>query len=227
VGKERHLAPLPYAPTGFRGAARAEVEDNMQPKTLLEMAGAKASPARLSNAAIVVIDAQDEYVDGALRLPGVGAALGEIGRLLARARAARTPVIHVVHHGRAGGTFAPGSPGAEIAAPATPAPGEGVVSKRLPNAFAGTDLMEQLAAIKRAEIVLAGFMTHMCVEATARAALDVGLKATVVASATATRDLPDALTGQAVAAAEVQRNALAAMADRFAVVVASADEILD
>jgi nicotinamidase-related amidase len=70
-------------------------------------------------------------------------------------------------------------------------------------------------------------MTHMCVEATARSAIDNGLKATVVASATATRDLPDPLTGGVVPAAEVQRNALAALADRFATVVAKVDDIKD
>ena len=64
-------------------------------------------------------------------------------------------------------------------------------------------------------------MTHMCVEATARSAVDHGLKATVIAAATATRDLPDPTGSGTIAASEVQRNALAAMADRFAVVVPS------
>ena len=199
----------------------------MQPKTLLEMAGVKAAPPQLSQAAVVVIDAQREYVDGLVPLPAVAPALDEIGRLLARARATSTPIIHVAHQGREGGLFAPGSRGIEIAFPADPAPGEAVVHKRLPNAFASTDLADRLAALKRPEIVLVGFMTHMCVEATARAAIDVGLKATVVARATATRDLPDPLTGAVVPAAEVQRNALAALADRFATVVADVAAIRD
>ena len=70
-------------------------------------------------------------------------------------------------------------------------------------------------------------MTHMCVEATARAAIDLGLKATVVASGTATRNLPDPLTGATVPATEVQRNALAALADRFATIVADQAAIAD
>src|SRR5262245_27735974 len=108
----------------------------MAPKTLLALAGVTPAPARLAEAAIVVIDAQQEYVDGLLPLAGVGPALAEIGRLLARARAANTPVIHIVHQGGAKGPFAPGSRGAEIASPATPAPNEPVLTKRLPNAFA-------------------------------------------------------------------------------------------
>jgi nicotinamidase-related amidase len=199
----------------------------MSPKTLLEIAGARASAPRLADSAIVVIDAQHEYLDGALALPGVAGALEEIGRLLERARAAHAPIIHIVHHGKPGGLFAPGSRGADIAPPAAPAPGEAVVAKGLPNAFASTDLADRLHALKRPAIVLVGFMTHMCVEATARASVDLGVRAAVVASATATRDLPDALTGTAIAAADVQRNALAAMADRFATIVPKVAALAD
>ncbi len=189
------------------------------PKTLLQLAGLAPAPSALSTAALVVIDAQREYVDGRLPLTGVGAALEEIGRLLARARAAGTPVVHVQHKGRPGGAFGPDTPGFAIAAQAAPLAGETVIEKALPNAFAGTELKAKLDALGRKEIVLAGFMTHMCVEATARAALDLGLKSTVVAAATATRDLPDPLTGTTVSAAEVHRNALTAISDRFATVV--------
>jgi nicotinamidase-related amidase len=199
----------------------------MRPKTLFELAGAAPAPARLSEAAVVVIDAQREYVDGLLTLPDVTAALDEIGRLLARARALRTPVIHVVHHAKAGKLFAPGAPGVEIAAPAAPAPGEPVLIKSLPNAFASTDLADRMHALHRSAIIAVGFMTHMCVEATARGAIDLGLRATVIAGATATRDLADPLTGAILPAAEVQRNALAALADRFATIVATAEAIRD
>jgi len=199
----------------------------MPPKTLLEMAGVASAPSRLTEAALVVIDAQREYVDGALPLAQVQPALDEIERLLARARRAGTPIIHIVHQGRPGGAFAPGSTGASIAPQAVPAPGEAVVSKRLPNAFASTDLGDRVAALKRPAIIIVGFMTHMCVEATARAAIDLGLKATVVANATATRDLPDPLSGATVSAAEVHRNALAAMADRIATVVPGVSAVPD
>ena len=191
----------------------------MPPKTLLEMAGAAKASPKLATSALVVIDAQNEYVDGALALPGARPALQEIAALLARARALQIPVIHIVHQGK--GLFAPDTPGAEIAADAAPAPGEPVLTKKLPNAFASTDLADRLHALKSGAIIVVGFMTHMCVEATARAAIDLGFTAAVVASATATRDLPDPLTGATVPAAEVQRNALAALADRFATVVAT------
>jgi nicotinamidase-related amidase len=207
--------------------AEQNISMTMRPQTLLEMAGVTPAPPRLSQAAVVVIDAQREYVDGRLALPAIAPALEEIGRLLARARALRTPIIHIVHHGKAGGVFAPESPGIEIAAAADPAPGEAIVAKGLPNAFASTDLADRLHALKRPSIVVVGFMTHMCVEATARAAIDLGFTAAVVANATATRDLPDPLTGATVAAAEVHRNALAALADRFATIVADTAALAD
>lgn len=199
-----------------------------RPQTLFEIAGAPPIAPRLRDSTIVVIDAQQEYVDGALALPGSLAALEEIGRLLERARRLQAPIIHIVHHARAGGAlFAEGTPAAEIAAPAAPAPGEAVVAKSLPNAFASTDLADRLHALKRPAAVFVGFMTHMCVEATARAAIDLGLRAAVVGAATATRDLPDPLGGGVIRAAEVQRNALAALADRFAVVVRDAAGLPD
>src|SRR5580658_9851789 len=114
---------------------------SMQPRTLLEMAGAKTAPPRLGESTVVVIDAQREYVDGALALPGAAAALEEIGRLLERARALQTPIIHIVHQGKSG-LFEIGSLGAEIAAPADPAPSEAVITKGMPNAFASTDLAD-------------------------------------------------------------------------------------
>lgn len=98
---------------------------------------------------------------------------------------------------------------------------EAVVTKALPNSFAGTDLHARLQATGRKELIIAGFMTHMCVSATTRAAMDLGYRNTVVAAATAPRSLP-VPTGGVVPAAELQRTELAALADMFAVVVRDA-----
>ena len=76
-------------------------------KTLLQLAGANLAPAKLSEAAVVIIDAQDEYVSGKLPLDGVGAALDRIATLLKAAREAGAPVIHIAQRGRPGGLFDP------------------------------------------------------------------------------------------------------------------------
>ena len=194
-----------------------------EPKTLLQMAGVNPSPAKLSEAALVIIDAQEEYVSGKLPLEGVDAALDNIAKLLTAARAAGAPVIHIQQRGRAGGLFDPDGTGFKIAARAAPKPGEKVIEKPLPNSFAKTGLQLELQATGKSALVLAGFMTHMCVSATARSALDHGYHTTVVADAAATRALPDPLGGAALSASQIHRTALAELADRFATIARVAD----
>jgi nicotinamidase-related amidase len=193
------------------------------PKTLLQMAGAGAASTPLAESAVVIIDAQCEYVNGRVPLAGVDAALEAIGRLLGLARAAGAPVIHIVHRGRAGGLFDPLGKTFQIHPGAAPAAGEKIIEKELPNAFCKTALHLALQAAGRKSLVLAGFMTHMCVSSTARAALDHGWRTTVVADACATRDLPCALGGEPIPATSVHRAALAALADRFATVLRVAE----
>ncbi|WP_164018678.1 cysteine hydrolase family protein [Pyxidicoccus trucidator] len=190
------------------------------PRTLLSMAGAPTHPAPFDRAALVIVDAQMEYTSsGNLPLSGVDAAVAETARLLELARRQGTPVFHVVHHSAVGSPiFDPQGPGSAIIPAVAPRQGEAVVTKGLPNSFAGTDLHARIQATGRTELIIAGFMTHMCISATARAALDLGYRNTVVAAATATRDLPGPMGG-VVPAAELQRNELAALADMFAVVV--------
>ena len=194
-----------------------------EPKTLVQMAGANPAPARLAEAAVVIIDAQNEYVDGRVPLAGIGSALDGIAKLLAAARASGTPVIHVQHRGRTGFLFDPDAPGFAFAPQATPNTHEKIVHKELPNAFAKTSLQLELQAAGRKYLIVAGFMTHMCVSATTRAALDLGWWTTVVGDAAATRDLPDPLGGAPIAAAQVHRTALAELADRFATIARVSD----
>ena len=192
------------------------------PQTILQMSGAALHPAPLDRAALVLIDHQREYVDGALPLSGMGAAIDAAADLLSLARQHGVPVFHVLHHGKPGGAaFDPTGPGVAVIGTLAPADGEAVVIKSLPNSFAGTDLHARLQATGRPELIIAGFMTHGCVSATARAAIDLGYRVTVVAAACATRDLPH-VAGGTLAAADLHRATLAALADRVAVVVADA-----
>lgn len=193
------------------------------PRTLLELAGSQPTATRLSDSVVIVIDAQREYVDGKLPLVGIEHSIIEAAKLLDRARKAGTPVIHVVHKGR-GGLFDPATPYYAIIPQLRPASGETVVEKTLPNAFAGTNLAEVISKTGRKNLILIGYMTHMCISTTARAALDLGYKSTIVANATATRDLPDG-KGGAIPAATIQAANLAALADRFAVIVQEQEDI--
>lgn len=193
------------------------------PRTLLQMRGVAIPAARLSDATLVVIDAQGEYRDGNVRLAGIEPALQRIATLLARARAAGTPILHVTQLGAAGGLFDPTNGNGAILPQAAPADGEPVVMKRLPNAFAGTELQARLQALGREKLILAGFMTHMCISASARAALDLGHHVTIAPDCTATRALPAHDGGAPISAEVVHRTALAELADRFAAMVPSAE----
>jgi nicotinamidase-related amidase len=191
------------------------------PQTLLQMRGLELAPARLSDASVVIIDAQGEYRGGRMTLPGIDPALARIADLLARARSAGTPIFHVAQTGQQGTLFDPTTERGTILPQAAQIAGEPLIMKRLPNAFAGTELHERLQQAGRRKLILAGFMTHMCISASARAALDLDYQTTVIADATATRTLPAHGGGTPIPADAVHRVALAELADRFAAVVTS------
>ena len=193
-----------------------------QPLTLLQLAGAQPSLPRWQDATLILIDHQREYIDGAVLIQQAPRAIAEMLRLLRKARAAGAPVVHILHHGAANARLF--NPASSMVQPITglePGPGEQVVIKHLPNAFAATQLDDLLTTIGRKHLVVAGFATHMCVSATVRAAVDHGYFCTVVADACGTRDLPGALSG-VLPAEQLHAAELAALADRFALVVPNA-----
>lgn len=193
-------------------------------KTLRQMAGADPSPHKLADSAVLMIDAQLEYVSGRLVCDGVEAALEQGGKLIAKARAAGRPVIHIQHKGASGGVFDPDTDNFLIAPQVAPSGGERVINKGLPNSFAGTDLESVFRSLGCSSLIIGGFMTHMCVSSTTRAALDLGIPCTVVADACATRDLPDA-QGNVIRGRDLHRHELIALSDRFCPIAESVDEI--
>ncbi|OKO78114.1 cysteine hydrolase family protein [Bradyrhizobium sp. NAS96.2] len=186
-------------------------------KTLMQLAGIDLTPPRLSDSCLVLIDIQNEYLAGPLALPDANPAIARATALLNRARESGAKIIHIAHKGAPGSLFDRSAERGAIVAPLAPRPGELVIEKQLPNAFAGTELNAQLAATGRKELVLAGFMTHMCVSSTARAALDLGFRTTIDAESCATRDLPDG-KGGTIAARLIHDVALAELSDRFAII---------
>ena len=194
-------------------------------KTLLQLAGADLSLPRLSDACVVLIDLQNEYLTGPIALPDANAAIASAENLLARARNSGASVFHVAHRGRPGGLFDRTAERGAIVAALSPLADEPVIEKELPNAFAGTDLQARLTATGRKNIILAGLMTHTCVSSTARAALDLGFRTTIDADSCATRDLPDG-RGGTIAAATIHEVALAELSDRFAVIARGAGALV-
>lgn len=194
-------------------------------RTLLQIVGAERQPAKLCDSCLVLIDLQNEYMAGPVALPDAEAAVANASRLLAEARHRKVPIIHVVHRGAPGGLFDHTAKRGAIIAAVKPIDGETVIEKLLPNGFAGTELQAAVEAAGRKDIVFAGFMTHMCVSSTARAALDLGYRSTIDASSCATRDLPDGHGGK-IAASTVHQVALAELSDRFAAIAHTIDALL-
>ncbi len=181
----------------------------------------------MSTRALVLIDIQRDYFAGGRRpLWEPEAAAEAAGRVLARFRQRGWPVVHVRHESqRPGATFfLPGTDGLAFHPAVTPLPDEVVITKHYPNAFRGTPLATWLQARGAAELVIAGMMTHLCVDTTVRAAADLSFTNWVVADATATSALSHA--GQEIPAPQVAGAFLAALDGSFGRVVAADDPSL-
>lgn len=164
--------------------------------------------------ALIVIDAQQEYFAplGKVVLPEGPAAVERIAQALAWARAERVPVVHIVHESRRpnAATFAPGSPALAVHPQAAATGGEPVLTKHLPGSFTGTDLEKILRERGVERVVLAGFMTQMCVDTTARQAAHLGFGVTVLADACAAKAVKGR-DGQTIAAAQVHETHLGSL----------------
>ncbi|MEV6553222.1 isochorismatase family protein [Streptomyces sp. NPDC051597] len=197
--------------------------------TLRDVVGLDNRPPRLSESVLVMIDFQNTYRSGVMALDGADEAVAAGARLLARARAAGTPVVHVINDGGAGTPYDIRAHIGAISDEVAPLDGEPVVVKRFPNSFHATELEKTLTGLGAApgsgrDLVLAGFMTHMCVNHTAQGAFNLGYRPTVVADATATRPLttPD---GTVLPAATLHTAALTAITDLFGVVVPTVEAL--
>ncbi len=174
--------------------------------------------------ALVVVDIQNDYFPGGANpLDGPEAAAAAARGLLDRFRASGEPVVHLQHVWDApDATFMrPGTPGVEINDAVAPAPDELVIRKAFPNGFRETALQQALRDRGVDRLVVCGMMTAMCVDATARAAADLGFGVSVAQDACATCDLE--FDGEIVPARQVHRAFLAALADGYAEVRPAAD----
>ena len=172
------------------------------------------------NSCLIVIDLQNDYFPGgSMELAGIEAAPANARLLLDRHRETGSAVIHVQHLAvRPGATFfLPATLGAEINELAAPRAGEIVVVKNYPNSFRDTPLLEILQQEKADHLVICGAMSHMCIDATVRAAFDFGFTCLVAEDACATRDL--AFRGRTIKAADVHASFMAALSAPYARVI--------
>ena len=156
-----------------------------------------------------------------MELTGSLDASEKAGSLLDTFRTKGLPVIHIRHISLGPGAsfFLPGTEGAEIYRRVRPLDGEEVIQKNYPNSFRQTPLLDRLQTRQVRQLVIAGMMTHMCVEATTRAAFDLGFECWLAHDACATRAL--SFGGVAVSADQVQAAFVAALHGSYASALAA------
>lgn len=173
--------------------------------------------------AIVSVDLQNFYLaSGQLPLTGIDEAVANAARVIGAARDRKEPVIHVRHELLPDTPlYVPNNPADEIIDGVAPVEGEEVVVKHYANSFRDTRLKQVLDAQNIDTLIVVGAMSHMCVQAIARAASDLGYGVTVVHDACATTDLE--FDGTVVPAAHVHAASMAALAFGYATVTSTAE----
>jgi len=162
--------------------------------------------------ALLLIDIQNDYFPaGKMTLVGAEKAAENARLILDKFRAAKLPIVHIQHIATSTTAtfFLPDTEGAGIRDIVKPDRHEKLIIKHFPNSFRETALLHHLSLLNIKNLVICGMMTHMCVDATTRAAKDLGFGITLIADACATKDLE--VLGENVEAAEVQKSFLAAL----------------
>ncbi len=177
--------------------------------------------------ALILIDIQNDYfIGGNLELNHMEPAANQAKKLLTLFRNANLPLFHIQHISTlpTATFFKPNTSGVEINERVLPQPNEIVIIKHFPNSFRNTDLFMNLKMSEVDNVVICGAMSHMCIDATTRAAFDFGFNCIVIEDACATRDLWH--KGVKIEAGQVHGAFMAALSARYGKVI-SVDEYIE
>ena len=167
--------------------------------------------------ALVLVDIQNDYFPGGkMELKGINEAGATAKELLSFFRKNNWPTIHIQHiSAQKGATFfLPDTNGARIHECITPLEQEVIIQKHYPNCFRETDLYDHLTGAAIKNLVICGAMSHMCIDASTRAAADLGFSCVVVHDGCATRDLE--FGGKTIPAGDVHASFMSALAMGYA-----------
>ncbi len=171
---------------------------------------------------LVLVDIQNDYFPGGrMELIGMEAAGSNSVALLNFFRKNGWPTFHIQHISiNPGATFfLPDTPGAEIHDSVKPRSNDVLIQKNYPNSFRETDLHESIKKTGVQQLVICGAMSHMCIDATTRAAADLGFYCTVIHDGCATINLE--FSGKTIPAEEVHGSFMAALGAAYAKVISS------
>ncbi|WP_138754180.1 cysteine hydrolase family protein [Paenibacillus sinopodophylli] len=173
--------------------------------------------------ALIIIDIQNDYFpNGNMELVNPDKAAANAAKVLKWFRQNNKDNIFHIQHIAADpviGFFLPDTKGAEIHETVQPLENESIIIKHFPNSFLKTDLERKLKEKGVTKVVVLGMMTHMCIDATVRAAVELGFEATLIEDACATRDL--SYEGKGVTAEQVHYAFVGALNGMYANVIST------
>ncbi len=172
--------------------------------------------------ALLLIDVQNDYFPGGkMELEGMKQASDNAAALLSEFRQRQLPVVHIQHIAAQPDAtfFLPDTPGADIHQSVAPLASETVIRKNYPNSFRNTTLLAHLKEQQISHLVIAGMMTHMCIDSSTRAACDLEFSIKLASDACATRALTFADVH--ISASDVQNTYLASLNGSFAEVLST------
>jgi nicotinamidase-related amidase len=175
---------------------------------------------------LVIVDIQNDYFPGGkMELVEIEQAAANAAKLLSHFRSTRQPTFHIQHtwEDKAAPFFVAGTDGAKIHRSIAPGPNETVVVKHFPNSFRESKLLEELKKAGIERLAICGAMSHMCIDATTRAAADLGFDCVVAHDACATTNVE--FDGREVPAAEVHAAFMSALGFAYAKVLPTTDAI--
>ena len=169
---------------------------------------------------LILVDIQNDYFPGGkMELVAMDMAVINAGKLLDMFRKNKWPTFHIQHVSNYKGAtfFLPDTQGMELHQRIAPWPEETIIQKHFPNSFRDTALLDALKAAGVEQVVICGAMSHMCIDATTRAAADLGFACVLIHDACAARDLE--FGGKTVRAADVHASFMAALGSAYAEVM--------
>lgn len=174
----------------------------------------------MTETALILVDIQRDYFEGgSFPLPDMQRAAENAAKLLTSFRKKNSPLWHIQHVelDPAGTFFRPASEGAQIHSSVAPRSPEPCITKHFPNSFRETILEKDLRARGIGKLIFCGAMSNMCIDASVRAAFDLGFECTVIHDACAASDM--GFDGQVLAAAQVHAAFMGSLASAYAQVL--------
>ncbi|MGW6665090.1 cysteine hydrolase family protein [Peribacillus sp. NPDC055009] len=177
------------------------------------------------NTALIIVDIQNDYFpNGKMELSNPEKAAANAAKVLEWFRQNnKDNIVHVQHLASDPGLglFLPNTEGVKLNEAVLPLEHESIIIKHFPNSFLQTELESKLKEKGVTKLVIVGMMTHMCIDATVRAAVELGFETTLIEDACATRDL--SYQDKVVPAEQVHYSFVSALNGMYANVISTED----